>query len=72
MPRRVVRADGQWPRSASIRTRITLLPAVEGFDGSDILLADGTRTQADVVIAATGYRHGLAPLVGHRASLTAV
>lgn len=51
---------------AAVRAgRITLLPAVEGFDGSDILLADGTRTQADVVIAATGYRHGLAPLVGH-------
>lgn len=51
---------------AAVRAgRITLVPAVEGFDGNDILLADGTRTQADVVIAATGYRRGLAPLVGH-------
>ena len=45
--------------------RISLVPAVEGFDGRDILLGDGTRAQADVVIAATGYRRGLAPLVGH-------
>jgi putative flavoprotein involved in K+ transport len=45
--------------------RITIVPAVEGFDGDDILLADGSRTQADVVIAATGYRRGLEPLVGH-------
>ena len=45
--------------------RITIVPAVEGFDGDDILLADGSRTQADVVIAATGYRRGLEPLLGH-------
>jgi len=45
--------------------RITVVPAVVGFDGDDILLADGSRTQADVVIAATGYRRGLEPLVGH-------
>lgn len=39
--------------------------AVEGFDGDDVLLADGTRLAPDVVIAATGYRNGLEPLVGH-------
>ncbi len=44
---------------------ITILPAVAGFDGSDVLLADGTRIQPDAVIAATGYRRGLEPLVGH-------
>jgi putative flavoprotein involved in K+ transport len=44
--------------------RITVVPAVEGFDGDDILLADGSRIQSDVVIAATGYRRGLVPLVG--------
>ena len=44
--------------------RITTVAAVEGFDGADILLADGTRTQADAVIAATGYHRGLEPLVG--------
>ena len=45
--------------------RITVVAAVEGFDGADILLADGSRIQADSVIAATGYRRGLGPLVGH-------
>ena len=45
--------------------RITVVPAVEGFDDADILLADGSRIQADSVIAATGYTRGLGPVVGH-------
>jgi putative flavoprotein involved in K+ transport len=45
--------------------RITVVAAVEGFDGADILLADRSRIQANSVIAATGYRRGLGPLVGH-------
>jgi len=45
--------------------RITVVPAVEGFEHADVLLADGSRIQADSVIAATGYRRGLGPLVGH-------
>jgi len=45
--------------------RITVVPAVTGFDGADILLTDGSRTTADAVIAATGYHRGLEPLVGH-------
>jgi putative flavoprotein involved in K+ transport len=44
---------------------VTIVPAVAGFDGSDVLLADGTRIQPDAVIAATGYQRGLEPLVGH-------
>jgi putative flavoprotein involved in K+ transport len=44
---------------------IKIVPAVAGFDGSDVLLADGTRIQPGAVIAATGYRRGLEPLVGH-------
>jgi len=44
---------------------IKIVPAVAGFDGPDVLLADGTRIQPDAVIAATGYRRGLEPLVGH-------
>ncbi|GIG20991.1 monooxygenase [Cellulomonas chitinilytica] len=39
--------------------------AVESFEGSKVVLADGTRIEPDVVIAATGYRRGLEPLVGH-------
>jgi len=51
--------------------RIEIVAAVEGFDGADVLLADGSRTQPDVVIAATGYRRGLGPLVGHLGVLDA-
>jgi putative flavoprotein involved in K+ transport len=45
--------------------RIEIVAAVAGFDGADVLLADETRIQPDAVIAATGYRRGLEPLVGH-------
>jgi len=45
--------------------RIEIVAAVEGFDGCDVLLADGSRIQPGAVIAATGYRRGLEPLVGH-------
>lgn len=44
---------------------IKIVPAVAGFDGSDVLLTDGASIQPDAVIAATGYRRGLEPLVGH-------
>ncbi|MFJ3900298.1 flavin-containing monooxygenase [Streptomyces sp. NPDC090025] len=45
----------------------TVLPvaAVTGFDGPDVLLADGTRLTPDAVIAATGYDRALEPLLGH-------
>ena len=50
----------------SVKTgRIEIVAAVEGFDGTDVLLADGSRIQPDSVIAATGYRRGLEPMVGH-------
>lgn len=50
----------------ALRTgQIVVTPAVEGFDGPDVCLAGGARQRADVVIAATGYRRGLEPLVGH-------
>jgi putative flavoprotein involved in K+ transport len=45
--------------------RIEILAAVEALDRADVVLADGMRVQPDVVIAATGYRRGLEPLVGH-------
>jgi putative flavoprotein involved in K+ transport len=45
--------------------RIEIVAAVEGIEGDDVLLADGSRVQPDAVIAATGYRRGLDPLVGH-------
>jgi putative flavoprotein involved in K+ transport len=45
--------------------RLTLVPAVERFGGPDVMLAGEEAIQPEVVIAATGYRHGLEPLVGH-------
>lgn len=41
------------------------IAAVIGFDGPRVLLADDTSITPDVVVAATGYRSGLKPLVGH-------
>lgn len=48
---------------------VELVAAVEGFDGADVILADDSRIQPEVVIAATGYRRGLEPLVGHLGAL---
>jgi putative flavoprotein involved in K+ transport len=45
--------------------QIEIVPAVVGFDGPGVMLADDTQIQPDAVIAATGYRRGLEPLVGH-------
>ncbi|HWJ84007.1 MAG TPA: NAD(P)/FAD-dependent oxidoreductase [Cellulomonas sp.] len=44
---------------------VTPVAAVVGVEGPDVLLADGSRVTPDVILAATGYRRGLEPLVGH-------
>jgi putative flavoprotein involved in K+ transport len=50
----------------AVRSRqVTIVPAVTGFDGDKVLLADGPPLTPEVVVAATGYRRGLEPLVGH-------
>jgi cation diffusion facilitator CzcD-associated flavoprotein CzcO len=50
----------------AIRTgRVQVVAAVERLDGTDVVLADGSRVTPDAVIAATGFRAGLEPLVGH-------
>lgn len=43
----------------------SVVPAVQSFEGPEVVLADGTRLSPDVVIAATGQRTNLEPLVGH-------
>lgn len=43
---------------------IELVAAVEGFEGADVILTDGSRVRPETVIAATGYQRGLEPLVG--------
>jgi putative flavoprotein involved in K+ transport len=45
--------------------KVEPVAAVEGFDGADVTLADGSRIQPDAVIACAGYARGLEPLVGH-------
>ena len=45
--------------------RVEALGPVERLEGADVVLASGERLRPDVVIAATGYRMGLEPLVGH-------
>lgn len=45
--------------------RVEPVAAVEGFDGAAVCLVDRERLEVDAVIAATGYRTGLEPLVGH-------
>jgi cation diffusion facilitator CzcD-associated flavoprotein CzcO len=45
--------------------RIEIVAAVESFDETGVTLADRSRIEPDAVVAATGYRPGLEPLVGH-------
>jgi cation diffusion facilitator CzcD-associated flavoprotein CzcO len=49
---------------------IEVVDAVTAFEDSSVVLTDRTRLDADVVIAATGYRTGLEPLVGQLSVLT--
>lgn len=48
----------------AVRTgRVEPVPAVESFDGAEVVLADGSRITPDAVIAATGYRRALEGLL---------
>jgi putative flavoprotein involved in K+ transport len=53
------------------RGRVEVVAAVDAFDVDDVVLADGSRIQPDVVIAATGFRAALDGLVGHLGLLNA-
>ena len=46
------------------KRRVEVVPAVEGFEGPEVILAGGRRIRPQAVIAATGFRRGLEPLVG--------
>lgn len=51
---------------AAVQARtVEPVAAVVGFEGEKVVLADGSRITADVVLAATGYRRGLEAVVGH-------
>jgi cation diffusion facilitator CzcD-associated flavoprotein CzcO len=45
--------------------RIEIVAGVESLDESGVTLGDGSRIEPDAVIAATGYRCALEPVVGH-------
>jgi putative flavoprotein involved in K+ transport len=47
------------------RRQVGIVPAVVDLDRSQVVLADGSRDEPDVVIVAAGYHSGLEPLVGH-------
>jgi putative flavoprotein involved in K+ transport len=51
--------------------RVEIVAAVESFAGDAVVLADGSTIEPDAVIAATGFRPGLEPLVGHLGVLDA-
>ena len=44
--------------------RIRIRAGVERLDAADVVYDNGTRSQPDAVIAATGYRTGLGPILG--------
>ena len=51
---------------AAIRSRsVEPVAAVEAVEGTEVVLADGSRVAPEVVVVATGYRSGLEGLVGH-------
>lgn len=45
--------------------QIRIVPAVTSIDGSDVALVDGRLLEPNAIIAATGFRPNLDPLVGH-------
>jgi putative flavoprotein involved in K+ transport len=50
----------------AVRTgRVRVVAAVARLEDGAAVLADGTRVEVDAVVAATGYRAALEPLVGH-------
>jgi putative flavoprotein involved in K+ transport len=45
--------------------RVEIVPEIDRLDGKEVILRDDRRLRPDVVLAATGFRRGLEPLVGH-------
>jgi cation diffusion facilitator CzcD-associated flavoprotein CzcO len=45
--------------------RVEIVSALASLDASGVVLTDGTRLDAEAIIAATGYGSGLEPIVGH-------
>jgi putative flavoprotein involved in K+ transport len=45
--------------------RLDIVAEIDRLAGPEVILRDGRRLSPDVVLAATGFRRGLEPLVGH-------
>lgn len=45
--------------------RLEVVAGVDRFEDGDVVLVGGERMRPDAIVAATGYRTGLEPLVGH-------
>jgi len=45
--------------------RFTVVPRIERFEANRVYLGDGNSVEPEIVIAATGYRTGLEPMLGH-------
>lgn len=45
--------------------KVEVVAGLEGFNGAEVLLADGSAIEPEAVIVATGFRRGLESLVGH-------
>jgi putative flavoprotein involved in K+ transport len=45
--------------------RVRVVAAVDRFEGAEVVLSDGTRMRTAAVVAGTGFRPALEPLVGH-------
>lgn len=56
--------DGPYLRAIK-QGHVKIVPAVVAFERGNVTLADGSRLQPDVVIAATGYHRKLEGMVGH-------
>jgi len=69
-PNRQLREDGRVPLldigtvALLRRGGATARPAIESFDGASVRFVDGTVEKVDAVIAATGFRAAVAPLLG--------
>ncbi|HEX8647372.1 MAG TPA: NAD(P)/FAD-dependent oxidoreductase [Thermoleophilaceae bacterium] len=59
-----------WTKAVK-RGDVEIVAALTGFEGSDVLLADGTRIRPEVVIATTGQRTNLPALLADHAPLRA-
>jgi putative flavoprotein involved in K+ transport len=65
LTRRVIPIVDVGLADAVLRRRVRVVAALERLEDGSAILADGAHLHTDAIIAATGFRTGLEPLVGH-------